>query len=305
MSIGVVIPVGARRAENLTAVLGCLARQTARDQLFGVVLVADGEEAYGDLLMVREEMEDYPLMTAAMMVPKHQPGMEQPRNVGVRVLQSLNERQDEPELRATHVWFMDTDVLVEDDCVEQFLAGWMDGSILVGPYDWMPPGVRQPMPALKNDPRWPSFDNAEPKQAITEDLSAGLACFSGNLIWPIDKFVRVGGFWNEIHHGRCEDGELGLRAVAMGVPVTFVPKARGYHMDHPRSMEWIQAANARDVPMLNERHPWVEKSGLFVVEEDGKRFDARCPCGWTGNTALIWQHQENECPLAIKLSVER
>lgn len=66
-------------------------------------------------------------------------------------------------------------------------------------------------------------------------------------------------------------------------------------MDHPRNFNWITAANARDVPMLNARHPWVEGEDLFVVEEDGKRFNSRCSCGWEGNTALIWQHQA-ECP---------
>lgn len=298
--VGVVIPVGEGRHENLTEVMRSLEAQTARERISSVAMVADGEGAYGDLLFAREKVDEFSLRIGAVVIPKHEPGLEQPRNVGVRFLEEIA-----PD--STHVWFMDTDVIVEPDALEQFATahakrGIPGEPILVGPYDWLPPGLRQIYQPLKNDPRWPSF-YAATGEPVAGDLSAGLACFSGNLIWPIERFKKVGGFWNAIHHGRCEDGELGLRAVAMGVPILFVPKARGYHLDHPRNSDWINAANARDVPMLNARHPWVEKAGMFVVEEDGKRFDVECPCGWKGNTALIWQHQENECPMAIRIEV--
>lgn len=170
------------------------------------------------------------------------------------------------------------------------------------------------------DPRWISFKEHEPKDTLRGDLSAGLACFSGNLVWPIEEFKRVGGFWEQLHHGRCEDGELGIRAVHMGVPIAFVPTAYAFHLWHSRSREWAERANSIDVPKLNERHPWMEdrcvcgktkdehvgtglgridcagfRKAIFVVEEDGMRFNARCECGWEGNTMLIWKHQ-GECP---------
>jgi hypothetical protein len=101
-------------------------------------------------------------------------------------------------------------------------------------------------------------------------LNVGLACFSGNLIWPLLDFKRIGGFWNELHHGRCEDGELGLRAVAQGIPISYASLARGWHLDHPTDVAEKMRRNARDVPMLNERHPWVAGHDVFVVEEDGR-----------------------------------
>jgi GT2 family glycosyltransferase len=293
MNVGVVIPVGPDRHDNLREVLACLNQQTYKPEC--IALVFDGHDCTPEDIL-GEEAAKFTTPVMGISLPKHTPGQEQPRNVGVRLLQRFG--------RCEYAWFLDSDVLVQADCLEQFRAAKAAAphrtreAIILGPYDWLPPGVRQPVQRLKNDPRWPSFDERK-EQAVLNDLSAGLACFSGNLIWPISEFARVGGFWNEIHHGRCEDGELGLRAVAMGVPIVFAAEARGWHMDHPRNMEWIEAANARDVPMLNARHPWVQGSGMFVVEEDGKRFDVRCPCGWEGNTALIWQH-ESECPNRIQ-----
>lgn len=299
--VGVVIPVGPGRRQNLIAVLRSLAAQEVKPSR--IVLVCDGDEAMTLSHEVQHIVEGPPnfpdsrrpmIPLTSVLVQKHEPGMEQPRNIGVRMMKMLD-----PEV--THVWFCDSDVILDKRAGREFdMALRRDPNrILIGPYEWLPPHVREPAPDLYNDPRWESFHRHSMKDTVTNDLSAGLACFSGNLIWPISEFERVGGFWNEIHHGRCEDGELGLRAVAMDVPIGFVAFARGWHLDHDRNMDWIVSANARDVPMLNERHPWVEGEGLFVVEKDGKRFDARCQfpgCRWSGNTAEIWAHQAKHNP---------
>lgn len=221
-------------------------------------------------------------------VPKHEPGREQPRNVGVRLLLRYF-----PE--CTHVWFVDSDVILAPTALEEYERTWskfqQDDPIMIGPYEWMPPGHREPIEGLRNDPRWAFLDGGAGR--LHDDMNAGLACFSGNLVWPIDKFIEVGGFWNEIHHGRCEDGELGLRAVASGLKFTPVPQARGWHMDHPRNLQRIYEMNARDVPMINERHPWVERYGVFVAKRDGKRFEQRCyTCGAIVNTIDWWNHQD-------------
>lgn len=288
IKVGVVIPVGPGRRENLMMVLRSLEAQTLKPER--IVLVCDGEAA---TIQTDEAQAVVPsIMVTSVVTKKHQPGMEQPRNIGVRFLRHLD-----PKI--SHAWFCDSDVILAPDAGERFGEAMAFDSerILIGPYEWLPPGVRRPTEA-RNDPRWSSFNRHDPDETVVSDLSAGLACFTGNLIWPIDEFQRVGGFWNEIHHGRCEDGELGLRAVAMGVPIGFVREARGWHLDHPRSIEWIEAANSRDVPMLNARHPWVEGEGLFVVEEDGRRFNVRCgECDWEGNTAEIWAHKEGHLAL--------
>jgi hypothetical protein len=280
----------------------------------------------------------YGLPLAVLRSPeKHQPGMEQPRNVGVRLLADLPSRDERFE-GLSHVWFLDTDVIPDPDALASFAHAefatevwrcpecghieigpdetessecpacftvnandegdtWEPVDVVqVGPYDWLPPGKREPMPELKNDPRWPSFDSHKPTDVLTSDLSAGLACFSGNLVWPIDAFQRIGGFWDELHHGRCEDGELGLRAVGMGLGISYVADARGWHLHHDRNVEWIEQTNAIDVPKLNARHPWKElgygHDELFVVDQEGKRFDCRCgDCGRSFPSAEIWQHK--------------
>lgn len=287
--VGMVIPVGQGRNENIEAVLESLTEQipvASFERLVKrIVLIYDGAKHEIDL----DNIPCPSVPISIVELPKHQPGDDQPRNIGVRVLRELS-----PEIG--HVWFLDSDVILDPMAATAYEAALALNShrILIGPYEWLPPGARHRISQLRNDPRWASFESNSPEKTVVEDLSAGLGCFSGNLIWPIDEFERVGGFWNELHHGRCEDGELGLRAVAMGVPIGFVRDARGFHLDHDRNHQWIEDANKRDVPMLNARHPWVQGSGLFMVEKDGTRFDASCPCGWTGNTMEIWTHQ-GEC----------
>lgn len=294
----VVIPVGAGRRENLTAVLESLEHQWLKPKV--VILACDGPDAW-----LSSVAASFPV--AVLHLQKHRPGMEQPRNEGVRAITTL--RREKPDLfgEITHAAFLDSDVLVQGSWLRHYDMAIEDSGgdgIYYGPYDWLPEGKREIDPDFRNDNRWAMFNEASTTRFIG-DLSKGLGCYSGNLVWNVDDFERVGGFWNEIHHGRCEDGELGLRAVAMGVPIGLVPGARGWHLWHggapeptPEWLNYVHRINTIDVPKLKERHPWAELGNggteLFVVEEDGRRFDARCVCGWEGNTALIWEHQA-EC----------
>lgn len=302
MRAAVVIPVGPGRLDNLLLCLESLAAQKVVPDL--LVMVGDGEEATRDAELALDQNRDHPIRDIEIVeAPKHEPGLDQPRNRGVRKVQEINMRNamlrwKQPQ---THVWFLDSDLILDPGAYREYVheaAGIGGGRIFLGPYDFMPPGEREPMPDYRQDMRWQSFDDHPPHEILEGDLSAGLACFSGNLVWPIDEFVRVGGFWNELHHGRCEDGELGLRAVACGVPISFVAKARGWHLYHGADpaptgewVEWATSVNAIDVPKIDERHHWLHGAGLFVVEEDGKRFNVRCRCGWEGNTAEIWNHK--------------
>ncbi len=281
MKVAVVIPVGPGRIENLCAVMECLRVQTRRPDL--VMVIFDGRDAAPpEPLQVGGNFPTY-LYAAS----KHEPGLEQPRNIGTRLAIDAD-----PEL--THVAFLDSDILVESTWLAELEAGLEQGPelrILVGPYDWMAPGIRDPQPSLQNDPRWAMFRQHGPDHVYRNDLSAGLACFSGNLLWPIGEFMRVGGFWSEIHHGRCEDGELGLRAVAMDVPISMCAAARGWHMHHAVNTALAVQRNQRDVPMLNERHPWVEGAAVFMVDRDGKAFDVICSkCQKFVPTVEWWSH---------------
>lgn len=311
---GLVIPVGVGREENLQRTLEAVASGLVRPER--TLLVFDGAPVGPYVNAIAAIERDLPLTVIELM--KHQPGMPQPRNVGVKELAAST--------RVDNVWFLDTDCVPEESCLMAFEWAMLQAGdrILAGYYDWMAPGAESPEDGLEmRDPREESFRANSALHVFKSDLSAGLACFSGNLMWPIRMFERVGGFWNDIHHGRCEDGELGLRAVQIGMPISYVGLAQAHHRWHPRNIGWAEQANARDVPMLNERHPWVEsrckcghqktmhmepnhrgdckdcaceefEQAIFVVEQDGKRFDARCPyldCDWSGNTAGIWAHE--------------
>jgi hypothetical protein len=224
------------------------------------------------------------------LVPKHEPGDEQPRNIGVRAAITYD-----PEI--THVHFVDSDVLLDPSAVEELKLSAVAyrAGVVIAPYEWLAPGERTPQYQLLNDPRWPMFDARSTEGAIKGDLSVGLGCFSGNLLWKVDEFERVGGFWAELHHGRCEDGELGLRAVSMDVSIAMAPRARGWHLWHQVDSNAIMGRNARDVPMLNARHPWVEGAGLFEVKREGSAFDVHCKiCGADVPTAFWWSHCEDQ-----------
>lgn len=306
MKVAVVIPVGPGRTENLAAVMGCLRAQKRPPDM--VVIVFDGDEALPQPGYV---IDGGNFRTLLHMADKFEPskGMEQPRNIGTRL--AFEQRSD-----LTHVAFLDSDVVIEPGWLETLERGFEaapEDRILVAPYDWLPrylrpsvtsaPSTWQAVRAIRNDPRWEMFNAHGPGHVFRGDLSAGLACFSGNLVWPIGEFMRVGGFWSEIHHGRCEDGELGLRAVAMGVPISLVAGARGYHLHHAVNTQLAMARNSRDVPMLNDRHPWVEGAAVFMVDRDGKAFDVLCgKCQQSIPTIQWWAHAPR-CGVSTALPV--
>lgn len=226
------------------------------------------------------------------------PGEEQPRNVGAMWVKTHTE--------SNYVWFLDSDCIPVENALEAYdyaftLAPF--DRILIGPYGWMPKGKRELDYEIKDNYRQPLFDEYGPEVTFEDNLGVALANFSGNLVWPLDEFLRVGGFWNEIHHGRCEDGELGIRAAAMGVPMAIVRDAKACHLWHegcnpasgaPSATSHKLKANERDVPMINNRHPYVQEQGLVVSDRDGKRFDQICPrCGEHINSVLYWNHKKD------------
>lgn len=300
-NVGVVITTCPGREENLRRVLQCVDAQTFAPR--AIVVVCDGCPAPSPSMNGERYVE----------IPKHAPGQAQPRNVGASHL-----REIAPDCR--YVWFLDSDIIIQPDCLEQFARAFDEREpntadrILMGPYEWLAPGVAEfvqdrtvhpdsppgQWPPRPNDSRiqmldfrWASFDEHAPADVLRNDLGAALANFSGNLIWPIGRFMRIGGFNIELHHGRCEDGELGLRACEHGIPMSFVREARGWHVWHPVDGPAVQAKNRRDVPLLNAMHPWVEQEGLRVVDTDGKRFDWKCPdCDEVFNTLNFWEHAQ-------------
>ena len=286
---GIVLTAAANRLENLQRTLP-LVEAAAKSHGAEIVCVLDGEEAWP----LANALFTAAPATAFVFAQKHRPGMEQPRNLGVRALGG----------DAKQVWFVDSDLIFNSDILQALKHAWDAGPprVLIGPYDWGAPGVTTLGGRLEqSDPRNAAFelysqaDVIDSKSSRGEIIGAALACFGGNLVWPRDLFEELGGFHPELSHGRVEDGELGLRASEAGVPMSYVAAARALHVWHPRNEKWILETNAREVPLLNQWHPWVQQDGLRVVPEDGLRFNFLCPeCGESVNTGLYWGHYQ-EC----------
>lgn len=274
--VGVVITVAPGRSENVELTLKYLSELEYLPAQ--VVLVADGPDVE-PLVWPRLP---FPVNTVRL-AHRHQPGREQPRNIGVRALREFD--------GVTHAWFLDSDILVAPSALTAYREAWMvwPDAILIGPYEWLSAGQREPDWNLRSDFRWEMFD-AEAHAPKVAKLNVALGCFGGNLVWPINRFRCVGGFHPQLHHGRCEDGELGLRAASARIPMVLIPEARGWHVAHPIDQPLACARNERDVPLINQWHPWVEGKGLIVTDQDGARFDFVCECGEQMNTLLMWDH---------------
>ena len=280
--VGVVVPCGPGRGDNIHKTVAAIGAQTVKPH--DVIVVFDGQEAVVDL----------PDFARGHVIPRHVPGSELYYNVGARNL--------DPTCEA--VWFLDSDILTTPVALEELLKLWRPGRIVCGAYDWLPPDVREPDPSLRNDPRWDKLDEPkwdDPGFAETDHLNVGLACLSGNLLWDLAEFKRLGGFWNELRRGY--DGELGLRAVAAGIPITFARRARGWHLWHPVDGMLIAEQNARDIPMIDRRHPWcpwllapgtITAPGIdpeAPPEMLGAHFWTTCPqCLRSLDTTEYWAH---------------
>jgi glycosyltransferase involved in cell wall biosynthesis len=278
MKPAVVITTCVGREDNLKRTLGCLAQQTFQPR--AVCIVYDGCPPF--------RLPDTPFRVLTTVIPRHKPGEPQPRNVGFQHI-----RDEDPA--CDYVWFLDSDLIFKPDVLAAYATavGTGEPRILIGPYDWLAEGEKAIGGRLEfPDPRWASFREHGPK-LLRYSMGAGLACFGGNLVWPVREFEEIGGFHINLHHARCEDGELGLRACERGVPMQFVGAAHAWHVWHPRDDGESTRRNERDVPLLNRMHPWVEKQGLRVVAKDGKRFDWKCPdCDGVFNSLNYWDHAQ-------------
>lgn len=278
--IACVIPTGRGRIDNLKIVLDSLAEQKYNP--LEIIVVCDGFTVPG-------ELHEYSPRVTFMEMPKHKPGEEPPRNVGVRNLESW----------AKYVWFLDSDVFVVPESIE---AIWkavnnQPERIICCPYDWLAPGqrdwknwtnLRQELP----DYRWSWFKENPSSKIFYNELGAALANFSGNLVWPRKLFQKVGGFHPDLSAGRVDDGELGLRACSHGIGTSFCRGARGFHLWHPRNEMTIRELNKKEVPKIQAWHPWVKEKGLVVSHEDGARFNRICGvCGEEINSLLWWEHK--------------
>lgn len=292
MNFGIVIPYGGGRKDNLIRVLDGIHLQTRDTTFVPVVIVAHGQAADGESSMIFNESNAgrWKMDITWAFLDKNPPPSMPPRNYGADLL-----TRDRFDLDIDFIWFLDTDVVPEVQALDEYIHAieLHDGNgmerdyVLAGQYDWRAQfgGIQQ------HELREAMFRDHPFTEILYYNLAAALGNFSGNLVWPAKKFLEVGGFHPELTAGRCDDGELGLRAARDGIGTCFVAGAVAHHWWHPVNSRWVLETNARDVPIIDRLHPWVRRVGLVPRPEDGQRFNWRCPwCGDEMNSNLSWEH---------------
>ncbi len=86
-----------------------------------------------------------------------------------------------------------------------------------------------------------------------------------NIAFPRRLLEEIGGFDESFPTAWCEDADLGLRAVAVGASLRFLPAALTYHAVHSRTLRLaLREALRRDsLPHLLARHP-AQRRFLFL-----------------------------------------
>lgn len=126
--ITVVIPTY-NRAANLDLALSALCGQTHRN--FTVVVADDGSDDDTPLVVTRYQEE---LRVEHVWQPHDGYRVSAARNMGVATAREV--------FKPTHVWFVDSDVLLNPQAVEHMywlLARLPKDVVVCGRYDWMPP----------------------------------------------------------------------------------------------------------------------------------------------------------------------
>lgn len=264
MNIAFVIPVY-NRVENLRLVLRALQLQT--DPFFSVIVADDGStdnpagvvnEFIGqlDIKLFSQEHKGYRVSKV--------------RNMGVSHVSQL----------ATHLWFVDSDVVLNPDAVvgAKLTIAVHPNVVIAGRYDWMPP---MQISCEDLEDRWSEFVGAElpalphpgnaqiggrevvgqrrrfdVRQQVdwtarTITLCTG-ATLSGNLIVPKAAFDLVGGFDENIE-GQGQDCDFGKMLGRAGVQMLFSETIMGYHLYHYRDLAFCSSSVQETIKYMAEK----------------------------------------------------
>jgi len=223
MFLSFVIPTYERVA-NLRRVLSSLIFQTDRD--FEVIVSDDGSTD-GTAAMVRQQAERLPIK---YFWHKHQ---------GYRLAMVRNRGAALRDKKTTHVWFLDSDVVLPKDAVAQAknIYAKHPDVVLAGKYDWM---HEHPWPVECGPNYWEEFSKLpfrpdHRKQAFDNETIHTFyegGVIGANILCPVKWLLKRGFDENIIGGG--EDGEFSYHLQEQGAPVIFSSATRGLHMWHPR-----------------------------------------------------------------------
>lgn len=196
--------------------------------------------------------------------------------------------------------FIDQDVMLSPDALKRYWQAFdLHGSnvVYLGLYHWMRRiefdhkdvrrdfrGVidaglnRTPTPAYKPLPMdEPGILGVDFRQKDFGDIQlivddAALGCMSGNIGYPRQLFIKLGGFDEAIIRHGGEDADLGLTAKEFGAQFLLWGDIWGVHIWHPRD----QKQNAEDVQFNID---YIDrKHGIGKYADARKWMDAR---DWT------------------------
>ncbi len=223
LSVSVIIPVY-NRSDYLRIVLNGLCAQTFDKQQMEVIICDDGSTE--ELRSVVAEYKDR-LPWLQYLKQKNQ-GQAAARNMGTR------------HCRSNLVFYIDSDVLLDEQLVEQVVA------------------------AMDQNPNWVGAEAVvRPVGGETNVLWEAPICEEGGvyltaaLAFRRSVMEQVGGF-DETFRQAYEDGELAARVLPLG-PIGFVPKAIVEHARRRRTlaMLWKKRKDWKHVVHLAQLHGFV------------------------------------------------
>lgn len=242
-----VIPVY-NRSRNLSAVLLNLAAQTVQD--FSVVVADDGSE--DDSFCVVQSMAASLDIQYVWHVHR-----------GYRVAFTRNCGMQLAPKDTTHIWQLDSDVILRKDAVQAAydLIEQYPEDVICGRYDWLPPMVwtfddilsqreefwqgRLPWPDdVPRDADYggrPSGEplHLDPRTNVDWSSNTSYLCseamLSGNLIIPMGIVKATGGF-DESIEAQGSDSEFGRHCASLGYQMRFSDAIRGVHLYHYRNV---------------------------------------------------------------------
>ena len=231
VSLSFVIPVYNRR-KNLFLTLHGLAYQTCRD--FEVVVCDDGST--DSPLEVLGGFDKYFLVKYYRQARRGY-GVCLARNQGARLARR----------GATHIWFLDSDVVLNPRAVENAvrILSRRPEVVVTGRYDWL--RARETTPAMIQN--WEAFTNADAKNdgrkafkndrrsasenTDEEEVPCSGAARSGNLIISVEVFHLTGGFDEDLEGVGGEDCEFGYNMHFRGLRMVMSEGIGGLHLGHP------------------------------------------------------------------------
>lgn len=181
--------------------------------------------------------------------------------------------------------FIDSDVALNKDALRsyQIVHNAHPGAVIVGLYHWLPPFDWPNHPdkihLLWDCSTWQElldtaqsqgigFINAFDDSPFGEDIRAkdftadvnnlrkggGLGALSGNISYPKEFFLQVGGFDERMVGHGGEDADLGLTVDKQGADWLFYAPIFGFHLWHPRDQEKNSREVQANIAFIDRKH---------------------------------------------------